>query len=175
MVISSTKKRRKIAIRAMPSGHEYAVIGPVKHSLPSASLAGARSCSRYQQRRDLFKRALVRTWMNAVAIITPLPKYFAMKKAHPGIPTLWCLAAKTGNQAPRKDPTKMTKMEETLTPIRPSKSLSVGHVDMLCCECRASQTWLRARLRCCSLPRPSPLFAVAVQSQRAILSRPDLP
>ena len=37
------------------------------------------------------------TCMNAVAMITPEPKYLATKKAQLGIPTLWCLAAKTGN------------------------------------------------------------------------------
>lgn len=33
------------------------------------------------------------TCMKAVATITPDPKYFAMKKAHEGIPTPWCLTA----------------------------------------------------------------------------------
>jgi len=38
--------------------------------------------------------------MNAVAIMTPEPKYFAMKKAHSGTPTPRCRPAYTGNAAP---------------------------------------------------------------------------
>ena len=38
--------------------------------------------------------------MNAVAMITPDPKYLATKNAHSGTPTLLCLYAKTGNTAP---------------------------------------------------------------------------
>lgn len=71
-----------------------------------------------------------RTCMKAVATMTPEPKYLAMKKAHDGTPTPWCLAAKTGNHVPRKDPTRMTKMAEMRTPMRPSKSLSVGQSAM---------------------------------------------
>jgi hypothetical protein len=75
--------------------------------------------------------------MNAVARITPDPKYFAMKKAQEGTPTPGFLAAKTGNHVPRKDPTRMTKMDEMRTPMRPSKSLSVRQADMIvsleCC------------------------------------------
>jgi len=41
-----------------------------------------------------------RTWMKAVAMMTPEPKYLAMKKAHSGTPTPRCLAAYTGNAAP---------------------------------------------------------------------------
>lgn len=40
---TSTKNRAKTAMRAIPSGHGYAVIGPDKHPSPSASFAGARS------------------------------------------------------------------------------------------------------------------------------------
>jgi hypothetical protein len=69
--------------------------------------------------------------------MTPDPKYFAMKKAQEGTPTPGFLAAKTGNHVPRKDPTRMTKMDEMRTPMRPSKSLSVGQADMIvsleCC------------------------------------------
>ena len=38
--------------------------------------------------------------MNAVAMMTPEPKYFAMKNAHSGIPTPRWRDAKTGNAAP---------------------------------------------------------------------------
>ena len=68
--------------------------------------------------------------MKAVATMTPDPKYFAMKKAHEGTPAPGCLAAKTGNHVPRKDPTRITKMDEMRTPTRPSKSFSVGQADM---------------------------------------------
>ena len=68
--------------------------------------------------------------MKAVATMTPEPKYFAMKKAHEGTPAPGCLAAKTGNHVPRKDPTRITKMDEMRTPTRPSKSFSVGQADM---------------------------------------------
>lgn len=54
-----------------------------------------------------------------------------MKKAHDGTPTFRCRAAKTGNHVPRKEPTRMTKMDEMRTPMRPSKSLSVGQSDMV--------------------------------------------
>lgn len=69
--------------------------------------------------------------MNAVARMTPEPKYLAMKKAQDGTPTPGFLAAKTGNHVPRNDPTRMTKMAEMRMPMRPSKSLSVGQSDMI--------------------------------------------
>jgi hypothetical protein len=69
--------------------------------------------------------------MKAVATMTPEPKYFAMKKAHVGTPAPGCLAAKTGNHVPRKDPTRITKMDEMRTPMRPSKSFSEGQADMV--------------------------------------------
>ena len=40
------------------------------------------------------------TWMNAVAMMTPDPKYFAMKKAQSGTPVPGWRAAKTGKHAP---------------------------------------------------------------------------
>ena len=40
------------------------------------------------------------TWMKAVAMMTPEPKYFAMKKAADGTLTPRCRAAKTGKHAP---------------------------------------------------------------------------
>jgi hypothetical protein len=70
------------------------------------------------------------TCMKAVATMTPEPKYLAMKKAHEGTPAPGCLAAKTGNHEPRKDPTRMTKIDEMRTPMRPSKSFSEGQSDM---------------------------------------------
>ena len=69
--------------------------------------------------------------MKAVARMTPDPKYFAMKNAQEGTPTPGFLAAKTGNQVPRNDPTRMTKMAEMRMPMRPSNSLSVGQSDMV--------------------------------------------
>lgn len=66
--------------------------------------------------------------MNAVATITPEPKYFAMKKAHDGTPTPRCRAANTGNHVPKNDPTRITKMDDIRKPKRPSNSLPVSHV-----------------------------------------------
>ena len=43
MARSSTKKRTKMDIRAMPSAQSYSVIGPVRHGFVRASVAGARS------------------------------------------------------------------------------------------------------------------------------------
>lgn len=63
-------------------------------------------------------------------MMTPDPKNFATKNIHDGTPTPRCLAANTGNHAPSDEPTRMTKMEETRTPRRPSKSLLVGQSDI---------------------------------------------
>jgi hypothetical protein len=38
--------------------------------------------------------------MNAVAMMTPDPKYFAMKKTHCGTFIAWLRCANTGNTAP---------------------------------------------------------------------------
>lgn len=72
-----------------------------------------------------------RTWMKAVATMTPEPKYLAMKKAHSGTPMPLCLPAYTGKTAPIADPTMMTKMEEMRRPIRPSNSLPLAQVDAM--------------------------------------------
>lgn len=69
--------------------------------------------------------------MNAVATMTPDPKYFAMKNAHSGTPTPLCLAANTGNHVPRKEPTRMTKMEDIRIPSLPLYSLPVSQVDIV--------------------------------------------
>ena len=45
MAISSTKKRMKMVMRAMPSAQSYRVIGPVRQGSVKASQAGARSCA----------------------------------------------------------------------------------------------------------------------------------
>lgn len=70
------------------------------------------------------------TCMNAVATITPEPKYLEIKRIHEGIPTPLRLAANTGNHVPKKEPIRITKIAEMRTPMRPSKSLSVGHSDI---------------------------------------------
>lgn len=57
--------------------------------------------------------------MNAVATITPDPKYFAIKNVHDGKPAPLCLEAKTGNHAPKSEPTRMTKTDDILSPILP--------------------------------------------------------
>ena len=66
MAMSSTKNRTKMVMSEMPSTQSYSVIGPVRQGSVSASLAGARR------------------WIKAVAMITPDPKYLAMKKDHSG-------------------------------------------------------------------------------------------
>jgi hypothetical protein len=68
--------------------------------------------------------------MNAVATITPEPKYLEIKRIHEGIPAPSRLAANTGNHVPKKEPIRITKTAEMRTPVRPSKSLSVGHSDI---------------------------------------------
>ena len=86
--------------------------------------------------------------MKAVAMMTPEPKYFAMKNAHSGTPTPLCRLAYTGNAAPvvvrdqavdaldglrripNSEPNSITKMAETRRPIRPSNSLSEVHAGL---------------------------------------------
>lgn len=58
--------------------------------------------------------------MKAVATMTPDPKYFAMKNTQLGIPIPWCRRAKIGKTAPSVEPTKITKMADIRSPIRPS-------------------------------------------------------
>jgi hypothetical protein len=82
--------------------------------------------------------------------MTPEPKYFAMKKAHVGTPAPGCLAAKTGNHVPRKDPTRITKMDEMRTPMRPSKSFSEGQADIV--GYVAQSRTGRERCRSCMVP-----------------------
>ena len=88
--------------------------------------------------------------MNAVAIMTPEPKYFATKNAQSGRPTPRCRLAYTGNAAPafvsdqavevpkdgmlripNNEPNSMTKMAEMRRPIRPSKSFSEVHAGVV--------------------------------------------
>ncbi len=66
--------------------------------------------------------------MKPVAMITPEPKYFATKNASFGTPTLGRLEANVGNHAPKKDPTKITKIADMRRPKRPSNSFSVAQV-----------------------------------------------
>src|SRR4051812_9026639 len=62
--------------------------------------------------------------MKVVAMMTPDPKYLAMKKHHLGNPpSLPKRRANTGNTAPNMEPTMITKMEEMRSPMRPSNSL----------------------------------------------------
>lgn len=87
--------------------------------------------------------------MKAVAMMTPEPKYFAMKNPHSGTPTPRCRLAYTGNAAPvvvrdhavnapeiglrripNSEPSSMTKMAETRRPVRPSKPLSEVHAGL---------------------------------------------
>jgi hypothetical protein len=85
--------------------------------------------------------------MNAVAIMTPEPKYFAMKKTHDGMPSLGFLFATIGKRAPatvikmsyktrmqdeeesipKDEVTSTTKIADIRTPKRPLYSLSVEH------------------------------------------------
>lgn len=67
----------------------------------------------------------------AVATMTPEPKYLATKKIQLGTPKPLFFAAKTGNKAPREEPTRMTKMEEILSPSRPSNSFPEHSSDMI--------------------------------------------
>lgn len=64
--------------------------------------------------------------MKAVAMMTPEPKYFAMKKAVLGTCMRLDLASTMGTTAPRRLPTRMTKMELMRRPRRPSYSLPVS-------------------------------------------------
>lgn len=79
-----------MVINAMPSTQLYSVIGPVRQGLVRALFAGARSWIR-QRYATIWNLKL--TCMNAVAMMTPEPKYFAMKNAHDGIPTPLCRCA----------------------------------------------------------------------------------
>jgi len=87
---------------AIPAAQSYSVIGPVKHGELRLLVAGANRC------------------MKAVAIITPEPKYFVMKKANGGTFMRFVLAAAIGSNAPNIDPIPITNIEDILTPIRPS-------------------------------------------------------
>ena len=64
--------------------------------------------------------------MNAVATMTPEPKYLAMKKGQSGILTPLLRRAQTGKTVPSNDPTRMTKIAETLRPSMPLYSLPVS-------------------------------------------------
>ena len=96
--------------------------------------------------------------MKAVVTSTPEPKYLAMKKAQAGTPMPFRLAAKTGNHVPKKLPTRMTKMEEILVPMRPSYSLPGSHVDMIAAfrsrVSRVSVLWYRKCPKSCRYRRP---------------------
>lgn len=85
--------------------------------------------------------------MNAVAIITPEPKYFVMKKATGGTCMRFVRAAAIGSRAPGRlyqrmnfsklcaevqhipsiDPTPITKTEDTRRPSRPSYPFPSSH------------------------------------------------
>lgn len=61
--------------------------------------------------------------MKAVAMMTPEPKYFAMKKAVLGTRIRLDLASAMGTTAPRRLPMRMTKMELMRRPKPPLYSL----------------------------------------------------
>ena len=83
------------------------------------------------------------TWMKAVAIITPEPKYFAIKKVSLGTCMRFVLARTTGNSAPcicqyvlnmyvwrsipKNDPNPITNMDDILSPNRPSYPFGPPH------------------------------------------------
>lgn len=138
--MSSKKNIRKTVIRAMPSGQGYSVITPVRHSSPSASLAGASSY------RDVSRRRWTRTKANAYMYeccsnddtgpkilchkerpvrkthgplsLSPDWKYSAYWGQHTKLKHL----NDFGVDSPSMDPTRITKMAEMRTPIRPSYS-----------------------------------------------------
>lgn len=68
--------------------------------------------------------------MNAVATITPDPKYLATKDAHDGNLTRSRRVANTGSQAPNMEPTKMTKIALIRTRIPPLYPVSVSQIDI---------------------------------------------
>lgn len=61
--------------------------------------------------------------MKAVAMMTPEPKYFAMKKAVLGTRMRLDLASAMGTTAPKRLPMRMTKMELMRRPRPPLYSL----------------------------------------------------
>ena len=116
--MSSMKNIRNMVIRAIPSAQSYSVIGPVKHGELRASEAGANSYSMLtsdkSSRADPGERGTIGyltcrlrlqgltllTCIKAVAMITPEPKYFVMKKAKGGTRMRLVRAAIIGNKAP---------------------------------------------------------------------------
>ena len=52
--------------------------------------------------RETVEEGGERTWMKAVAMMTPEPKYLAMKKTHDGTCTPGLLRAQTGKTAPAR-------------------------------------------------------------------------
>jgi hypothetical protein len=73
------KKSAKIMLRQMAVAQSYDVIGPVRHGFDRASVAGASS---WTSQFPFFSLDVKLTWMNAVAMMTPEPKYLAKKKAY---------------------------------------------------------------------------------------------
>lgn len=120
ITINSTKKRAKIVMRMIPSTHEYSVIGPVRHGFVNASSAGPSK------------------WTNAVATMTPDPKYLQIKKTHSGTLSPLCRFAKMGKVAPIEEVTQMMKRAATRRPMRPSYSLPVSQAGLVSASsCRA--------------------------------------
>ena len=58
------------------------MVWPTRHALPRASFAGASK------------------WINAVAMMTPEPKYLATKNVHAGASLVLARLAKVGKMAP---------------------------------------------------------------------------
>ena len=85
-------------------------MGPARQGFRRASSAGPSRC------------------MNAVATITPDPKYLQMKKTHSGTFIPLCLFAKTGKVAPIVEVTHIMKRAAMRRPMLPSYSLPVSQV-----------------------------------------------
>lgn len=83
-------------INAMPSANGYSVNGGPKHSLLRFAAASAIK------------------WINPVAIITPLPKYFIASNIHRGTLNLVEYAANKGVNDPKAETTNRTGTDETL-------------------------------------------------------------
>ena len=72
--------------------------------------------------------------MNAVAVITPAPKYLAKSQTMIGTLSLVTLYERIGNRAPKADVARMTKIAPARSPREPSNGvvkLQLSSVDEL--------------------------------------------
>ena len=90
----SIKKVTNITNKHIPNAYGYTSQPGPKQGSESASFAGCRR------------------WINAVATMTPEPKYFAKKNANAGIRTREDLDDTMGNNAPKHPPAMITNMDE---------------------------------------------------------------